>query len=193
MNPEQQTDAELVQSSLKNADNFAYLVERYESRLTRYIRRFTGLDTPSVEDILQEAFIKIYINLNDFNTSLSFSSWAYRIVHNEAINTIKKAKRKKTVPLETDEADVKNLIDILKSDSDLPEEFSRKERIKKIRDVLSMLSPKYQEILVLRYLEDMDYKTIGDVLMMPIGTVGTLVNRAKKQFKTIARKNNLIS
>ena len=85
------TDAELVALTLKDQEVFLHLVNRYQDKLFRYIRRITGVSMECAEDILQEAFIKIYRNLNDFDPDLSFSSWVYRITHNEALNHLKKA------------------------------------------------------------------------------------------------------
>lgn len=187
----QKTDAELVQESLQNPDQFGALMKRYETKLLRYIRRFTGVNRDEAEDILQEVFIKVYKNLNDFDPELSFSSWIYRISHNEAIDHIRSARKRKTMPLELDEEESKSLIHFLKSEIDLAKEFEQKEMVRKIQKAISMLSPKFREVLILRYIEDLNYNEIADILKMPNGTVGTLVNRAKKQFKQIAIKLNV--
>jgi RNA polymerase sigma-70 factor, ECF subfamily len=186
------TDAELVALTLNDQEVFLHLVNRYEAKLLRYIRRITGLSMECAEDILQEAFIKIYRNLNDFDKDLSFSSWVYRITHNEAVNHLKKANNQKTVSLETDDKDALSLIDVLQAETNIPKELDKKEMQKKVRKIVSMLSPDFREILILRYLEEKDYKEISDILKKPMGTVATLVNRAKAQFKQIAEKNNLI-
>jgi RNA polymerase sigma-70 factor, ECF subfamily len=186
------TDAELVALTLKDQEVFSHLVNKYEDRLFRYIRRFTGVSIECAEDILQEAFIKIYRNLNDFDPDLSFSSWVYRITHNEAINHLKKANNQITIPLETDDKDSLDLINILESETNIPKELDKKELQKKVQKVVSMLSPDFRDVLILRYLEEKDYKEISDILKKPMGTVATLINRAKAQFKQIAEKNDLI-
>ncbi len=185
------TDAEIVKLTLKDQEVFLHLVQRYEGKLSRYIRRIAFVDAQTVEDILQEVFIKIYKNLNDFDPDLSFSSWAYRITHNEAINYLKKMDRQKSIPLESDDEDVVSLIDILESDVDIVKELSKKELQKKVQEVLSMLSPDFREILILKFLEEKEYKEISDILKKPMGTIATLINRAKAQFKQIAERNNL--
>ncbi|MBU1935691.1 sigma-70 family RNA polymerase sigma factor, partial [Patescibacteria group bacterium] len=100
--------------------------------------------------------------------------------------------RHKTLPIETDDDDVKSLIDILESDVNIVKDIKKKDLQQKVRKVLSMLSPDFREILILRYLDEKDYKEISDILKKPMGTVATLINRAKAQFKQIAEKNNLI-
>ncbi|QQR82960.1 RNA polymerase sigma factor [Candidatus Peregrinibacteria bacterium] len=157
----------------------------------RYIQRISSVSLESAEDILQEVFIKVYRNLNDYDPQFSFSPWIYRIAHNETINSFKKLNKLKTIPLETDEKDAAQLIQMLQSDDDLPQALATKEHQEKVQSALQLLTPAYRDVLILRYLEDMDYQQISDVLHKPIGTVATLINRAKYQFKDIALKLNL--
>lgn len=187
----EQTDAHLVALALENPDAFAPLVERYEQRLARYVRRFTGLNRECTEDVIQEVFLKIYRNLNDFDSDLQFSSWAYRIAHNEAVNYLRKNRNKATVPLEQDDDDVGSLIEVLEADVDVVDDASRRELQRTVREVLWGLPTKYREVLVLRFLEEKDYNEISDILKKPQGTVGTLLNRAKEQFRKAARKKNI--
>ncbi|MBU4536457.1 sigma-70 family RNA polymerase sigma factor [Patescibacteria group bacterium] len=91
---DKKTDGELVSLVLENSDYFLYLVRRYEQKLTRYIARISNLDKDDIEDVLQDIFIKVYKNLNGFDTSLKFSSWIYRITHNEVISNYRKFKNK---------------------------------------------------------------------------------------------------
>lgn len=190
---ENKSDAELVLLTLKNQQFFEHLVGRYEKKLARYVRRLSGLDTESIEDILQEAFIKIYVNLNDYDADYTFSSWAYRITHNETVNYLRKNKKSVIVPLETEDEESRNLIEVLKSEIDVAEDISRKDLIERIRAAIGLLPEKYREILILRYVEDMDYRDISDILRMPMGTVATTINRAKEKFKQIAEKMHLNS
>jgi RNA polymerase sigma-70 factor, ECF subfamily len=182
------TDIELVKLALKNVEAFGYLIERYEQKLLRYIYRLTGVQENS-EDILQEAFLKIYTNLNSFDTHLSFSAWAYRITHNEIINSIRKNKNHtKNISLDLENENMTSLLDILADNTNIEEEIYQKQQAQKIHEILFLLPLKYREILILRYLEEKDYLEISDILRIPTGTVATLLNRAKKQAKVLAEK-----
>lgn len=86
------TDQEIIQKSLAEVDYFSCLFSRYEPRLLRYLKRMADLTEPEAEDILQEAFIKIWKNLHAFDQDMKLSSWIYRIVHNEAISSMRKKK-----------------------------------------------------------------------------------------------------
>lgn len=188
------TDAELVQLTLQDVEAFTYLIERYKKKLLRYIYRFSGIRPPEAEDILQEAFLKMYQNLNSFNFSLGFSAWAYRITRNETINYLRKNKKHQeniSLSLSAEDKSIRDLLNVLADKTDLRQEISRKELAGKIRKILSLLPLNYREVLMLRFFEEKNYQEISDILRVPMGTVATLLNRAKKQAKILAEKDNL--
>lgn len=184
-NIENKSDEELVPLILKNQDDFAFIINRYQEKLMRYIRRISGLEKEDAEDLLQDIFIKVYQNLNGFNTSLRFSSWIYRIAHNQVISNHRKLKARPQTVSYDDEPMLANKAiakDFLK---EIDKDFDRKLLYK----ALYKLDPKYREVLVLKYIEEKDYSEISDIIQKPVGTVGTLVNRGKKQLKKIIGKN----
>ena len=186
-------DTTLVRLSLEDKGTFYYLVKRYESKLLRYINRLTNIRAEEAEDILQDVFIKVYRNLNGFDQSLSFSSWIYRIAHNEIINYYHRNKRRAAATASDENVDeFRSLSEIINEDPDSHEQFIERERALKIREILNELPEKYREALILFFLEEMSYNEISDILRKPPGTVATLINRGKKKFKKIARQHNLI-
>lgn len=187
---DRKSDKKLVQLSLKNADYFECLMMRYEQKLFRYVRRITNLDAETVEDVLQEVFLKVYKNLNDFDDKFTFSSWVYRIAHNEAISFFRKLEsRPKTVNPLNDEG--VNYLNIVPSDIDLRTDYVKKELANKVKEIIGKLSEKYRTVLVLKFLEEKSYEEVSDILHLPIGTVATQINRAKAQFKKMAGKYHL--
>ena len=177
-----------MRAALKNADEFARIIEKYEKQLFVYIKRITSVSDDDAQDILQEVFIKIYENLNDFDQNLKFSSWAYRITHNYAISYYRKNKKSMNdISLEDNEV----LYEKLASELNLKEEIDEKLLKEKVKEILSELDPKYREVLILKYLEDKDYTEISNILRKPMGTIATLLNRAKAKFKEILKKNNV--
>jgi RNA polymerase sigma-70 factor (ECF subfamily) len=182
------TDQELVLLSLRERALFGGVVERYQARLRRYITRLGVKNPDDQEDVLQEIFIKVYRNLNSFDQSLSFSSWIYRIAHNEAISWYRKLKVRPEGYLV---ADPTILLELLSSEGEDPESRAeRKLNADLIERALEILDEKYRTILVLRYFEHLEYEEISDVLRMPVGTVGTLIHRAKKQLRDELSKIN---
>lgn len=187
---DKKSDKQLVRLTLKNPDYFECLMERYEEKLFRYIRRITNLDKESAEDLLQEVFLKVYRNLNDYDPDFSFSSWVYRITHNEAISAIRKLKaRPETINLKNDEG--VDFLNIIPSDIDLRRDYIRKELALKVRKLINQLPEKYRTVLILKFLEEKSYEEIADILQKPSGTVATLINRAKEQFRKLAEKHHL--
>ncbi len=161
----------------QNKEYFAEIMERYQAKLLRYAGSLLR-DDQQANDAVQGAFIKAYINLNSFNVKKKFSSWIYRIVHNEAMNLISKAN--KLLPMiEGKEFD---------SGIDVEEELITKETIDRALFCLNKLPSLYAEPLELYYLEEKSYEEIGDILRVPVGTVGTRINRAKKLMKRICQK-----
>lgn len=187
---DKKSDKQLVRLTLKNADYYECLVNRYEEKLFRYIRRITNLDKESIEDLLQEIFLKVYKNLNDYDPDFTFNSWIYRIAHNEAISYFRKIKaRPETVQLENGEG--VSFLDILPSDIDLREDYVKKELARKVHKLINQLPEKYQAVLVLKFLEEKSYEEISNILQIPTGTVATQINRAKEHFKKLAEKHHL--
>ena len=173
-------DEELVALTLENPDIYQVLVERYEEKLMRYVMRISASSREDAEDILQDVFLSAYRNLNEFDQDLKFSSWIYRITNNKVISHYrKKNARPKTTTYEGDS----ELINILSSDEDIAKELEKRQKSDEVREILDTLDERYREVLVLKFLEDKDYKEISDILQKPMGTVATLINRAKKQFR----------
>lgn len=182
---EEKTDVELVKLTLKDQDFFACIIKRYEQKLLRYIYRITNIGKEDAEDLLQEIFIKVYKNLNGYDQELKFSSWIYRIAHNQIIDNFRKVKaRPDIIDVEVND----DLINNLKSDFDLNREVDEKLLNTEVKGIFVKMDRKYREVLILKYLEDKDYKEISDILKKPKGTVATLLNRAKKQFKKVYNK-----
>jgi RNA polymerase sigma-70 factor (ECF subfamily) len=182
---EEKTDEELVALVLRNPEAYVFLVERYEVKLLRYIMRISASTKEDAEDLLQEVFLSAYRYLNDFDQDLKFSSWIYRIAHNKVISHFRKVTaRPKTTTYEGDS----QLLNILASDEDLSRDLERKYTGEEVNSVLAEIDERYREVLVLKFLEEKDYKEISDILEKPMGTVATLISRAKKQFKEKVEK-----
>lgn len=176
------TDEQIVPLVFDNAHYFGCLMERYEKKLLRYIMRLSAVDTDQAQDILQEVFLKAYRHLAGFDTDLKFSSWIYRITHNQVVSAHRHNQaRPQTISLEVDD----NFLENIASDFDVTKQMDLKILRQNITNVLNKLPTKYRDVLILKYFEQKDYREISDILQKPLGTVGTLLNRAKKQFLEI--------
>ena len=175
-----ESDIKIIQKTLENQDNFSIIIERYESKLRRYIRRITNIRNEEIDDLLQDIFISTYQNLNSFDQNLSFSSWIYRIAHNKTINYWKKNK-KEIENISIDEH--LSFIESIFNEDDLIFELEKKEEKERLNKALNNLDAKYKEILILKFIEGKDYKEISDILQKPMGSIATLINRGKKYLR----------
>lgn len=185
------SDNELIGSlKCKNPIVHNELVDRYQKKLFIYLYRFIG-NKEETEDLLQNVFLKVYKYCENFDTQRKFSSWIYRIAHNEAVNYIKRKSIKKFISLE-DFVSSKDRIET-KTDAKSPMEvWMSKELRKEMEDALKKLPDKYKEVLEMRYFSEKSYEEISKALKKPVNTIGTLINRAKKKLGSVvdaSRKN----
>lgn len=177
--PPDLNDEEIVAKTLVDKQFFGEIVDRYEAKLKRYVARL-GVRNPEDQlDVLQDVFLKVYKNLNAFDSSLQFSSWIYRITHNEAISWY----RKKNVRPEGHLiADSEELIGFLSAKEDTQDQdFDKTVNATEVNAALLKIEAKYREVIILRFFEHKEYDEISDILKIPVGSVGTLLHRGKKQ------------
>lgn len=188
LNQTEPKDQELVAEALKDKHAFIKIVERYEAPLRRYVRHLGSKDSNDADDILQEIFIKVFVNLNGYDSDLKFSSWIYRIAHNETVSFFRKKKIRAYV---LNSEDSEEFFDNLSDDKDSFETAKQRYDAEIVQGALSVLPEKYEEVLVLRFLEGKSYAEIGDILRVPEGTVATLINRGKKELRKILEDNGI--
>jgi len=179
---EEITDEE-VAKRVQNGDAqmFALLVERYEKKITRYAKKFLS-HPDDIKDIVQDVFVKAYVNIKSFDVKRKFSPWIYRIAHNEFVNCLKKNKNSK---LSFMDFDVLFPHPVAKETAD--SDVDRSDLRRMLDTCLEKMPVKYREPLVLYYFEEMSYKEIADVMRLPVSTVGIRLQRGKSLLKeTIA-------
>ncbi len=176
------TDEELsVLLVASDYNAMSVLIDRYQKPLARYLRRIGVHKEEDIQDLLQDIFIKIYKNINSFNKDLSFSSWIYRISHNEAISFFRHNKARPEGNMLDDSEDL--LFKIEDENINLAEEIDQTINAEFLQKAILELDQKYRDVLVLRYFEDRDYENISDILQIPKGSVATLIYRAKDKLK----------
>lgn len=173
------TDEQLVSQARENKDCFLYLMERYELKIQRYVLKISGLPWDLVQDLTQDIFVKVYINLDKFDTDKKFSSWIYRIARNETINFWLYNQRRKTENWDISGAPQNYISDGRDLEKDIFQKINNEELVKTFKN----LGEKYQEVIALNYLEGKSYQEIARELNKPIATIGTLLNRARKLLK----------
>jgi RNA polymerase sigma-70 factor (ECF subfamily) len=175
------SDEQIVTKCVSDSTFLRVLINRYETKLDTYIRRKSNATNEDRKDILQNVFIKVYKNINDFDLHLSFSSWIYRIAHNEMIDWYRREKKHPLLHFEDDETIINKIV----SDVDVEQSSIDRETRAHLEKVLRTLSPEYQEVVELRFFEEKSYEEISDILRIPPGTVAIRINRVKKKLKEL--------
>ena len=176
------SDQELVAATLNDRHSFNAIIERYQAPIRRYVVRLGCADEHDTEDVLQEIFLKCYVHLNDYDSSLKFSSWLYRIAHNETISLFRK-KRVRPTCVATEEN--LKLFENLPEETDFLNDLISASDAKDLHDALGFINEKYRTVIALRFFEEKSYAEISDILQIPEGTVATYIGRGKKELKGI--------
>lgn len=190
LEPNNTADAELADEEIAkkvqagDTDAFGILVIRYEPKLIRYAGRFL-FNYQDSEDLIQNVFIKAFTNINSFDLEKKFSPWIYRIAHNEFISTIRK-KKLEAVPF----FDPDTLFPHPVANESTDNFVLQSEQRELVEQYLEKIEMKYREPLILYFFEDFDYKTIADILHIPVSTVGVRLSRGKNKLKKLLEQNN---
>lgn len=164
---------------------FTELVELYRNKIQQlgYRMLLNKLDS---EDIVQETFIRVYLNLNNYDESQKFSTWIYRIGKNVCIDLLRKKK-----PIHSlDAAQMAEYEDDFSFYSRIPSEDQTPEQIvlqaetqEHIRKVVNKLPDKYKSVINLYYIEELSIQEISDKLDLPVTTIKTRLHRGRDLLK----------
>ncbi|MBI3522856.1 MAG: sigma-70 family RNA polymerase sigma factor [Chloroflexi bacterium] len=170
------TDQEIVQACLSgDANAYAVLVERYGGRVYNIALRITG-DGDSANDCSQEAFIRAYRALHQYDPTLPFGPWLYRITTNASLNHVRRWG--------AHEVTVDELPDSPEALETGPEQsVVRREELDEVLAALAELQPAYRAALTLRHMQQLSYQEVADALDLPMGTVKTHLHRARAALK----------
>lgn len=166
----------VVRSQTGDDRAFAELVERYHARLRYFLRKLLG-DLHTAEDVLQNTWLDAFKSLGRLNDAGAFPAWLYRIARDRAYRELRK-RRQTPFPLE------ENAI----PNGALDAHDFAEEDVALVHEALDVLQSEHREVLVLRFLEEMSYEDIADVISCPLGTVRSRLYYAKMHLKRILEK-----
>ena len=173
-------DRRLAALALDGDDTaFEYLFDRYNEAIRRlFVQRLGG--PGDADDLLQETFIKVYINLHRYNPEYTFGQWIYTIARNTFVDYVRRRQ---------DDLSIDDRIAAPASSAPNPEEsvINLQQRTQ-IEHCLDRLTPRYRRLIVMRFFDEYSYEEIAAKLELPLGTVKTQIHRAREKMCSLITK-----
>ncbi len=168
------------------------IVRMHNRRIYNICYRFTG-SADDAEDLTQDVFIKVYRTLSSFDLDKgAFTTWITTVTRNLLVDNFRKKKQDRITdsidasPVGGDDDSALTLGDRLQDESPTPDaSLAAKETQKMVQSALQKLSPELREAVILRDLQDMDYRDIAQALKVPEGTVKSRINRGRTELARV--------
>ncbi len=172
-------DWSIVESCLNgNREAYALLVKKYEKSVFNIVYRLIGT-TEEARDITQETFIKAYKSLRQVKPEFKFSNWLFKIATNLCKDRLKK---RKITAVSLNEFDYLLDQEISHENKDSLLDYQKNliptDEQEQVQRAISNLPFIYRRVVVLRYIQDLTYQEIADILEMPLGRVKVQLHRA---------------
>ena len=151
------------------------LIQQYKNNIRKIISNMTGSYN---EDIEQEVYIKTWKNMNKYKEQGKFKSWISTITANLCRDYMKSSYFKNTQNSVTDE---ETLIKIKDENTNIEDEFIKKQRQIAVVKAVEKLKPKFREVIVMYEMMNMNYEQIAEKLNCPVGTVRSRLFNARKE------------
>jgi RNA polymerase sigma-70 factor (ECF subfamily) len=167
-----------------DAAAFNDLVTRYERKIFRLAKHITQSDEDA-EDVLQEAFLKAYEHLPDFQGQSKFYTWIVRIAVNESLMKLRKRKSDRTVPLDEplDTGEDVVVREIAVWEDDPEKKYNREELANILDDAVQSLRPAFRTVFVLRDIEELSTEETAEALGISVPAVKSRLLRARLQLR----------
>ncbi len=160
---------------------FRMLVSTYQERMYWHIRKMVMIHDDA-DDVLQNAFIKVYRGIKNFKGDSKLYTWLYRIATNEAITFLNKRKKKATAALDDGESGLANRLEA-------DPYFDGNAIEMKLQRALAELPEKQREVFNMRYFDEMTYKDMSELTGTSIGALKASYHHAVKKIETFFKEN----
>lgn len=182
----QPQEAELIKLAAEgNPKAFRLLVNRYLPLVYGYLFRMTQNHELS-EEMAQETFVKAYQNLKKFDRTRTFKPWLLRIASNTTISELRKQKKVVSLDALEEEGAFNAVSDRVSEDVAL--QLERQSDTAEVQKALGKMEPKYRQVLLLRYQQELSYEEISEVTQTPLNTVRTWLKRGLDKLKQAVKE-----
>lgn len=183
-NNDLELEKHLVEAAQQDPDQFVHLYDKYFDQIYRYISRRVSGNRDIAHDITSQTFLDAFSHLKSFKwQGFPFSSWLYKIAHNNVIKWYRKDGKQNYVPIE-------NAYDISDSKPDQSEQLNTQLDGDLIQQILSKLDEDEQEIIRLKFFEGVSNIEIAEIMDLSITNIGVKVFRALKKAKSLIPTKN---
>jgi RNA polymerase sigma-70 factor (ECF subfamily) len=175
------TDAQ-VMLRVKTGDEsaFTYLVEKYRRPIVGFMYRMCH-NPSSAEELAQEVFLRVYRSRSSYEASAKFSTWLYRIAMNLAVNHARDTRHERpenTLRLDEPDRETGTTPDLPDASASAEENIIRRERLAAIRQKVEGLPERQRLAVIMHKYQQMDYRSIGEVLKLSESATKSLLFRA---------------
>lgn len=174
-------DSSLIQEAIAGNDQaYKRLMQKYHDAIFNFIFKMVR-ERQQVEDLTQEAFIKAFSSLKNFNDEYAFSTWLYKIATNNSIDFIRKRKLQMysiDKPIESKDSDY--TFELPDESYEADKELISGQKTRLLNEAIAKLPEKYKQVIRLRHVEERSYEEIAAILKLPIGTVKAHIFRARE-------------
>jgi RNA polymerase sigma-70 factor (ECF subfamily) len=174
-------DSRLIHRALAG-DHGSYkrLMTKYHDQIFSFILRMVR-DRTQVEDLTQEAFVKAFASLKNFNEEYAFSTWLYKIATNNCIDYIRKRKLLTfSIDKPIQSKDSEYMFELPDETYRADKQIIAKQKAIMLNEAIQRLPEKYKRVIHLRHTEEWSYEEIAKALKLPIGTVKAHIFRARE-------------
>ena len=191
---EQQTGLLVRRCLGGDASAWEDIVRLYNRRIYNLCYRFTN-SADDAQDLTQDVFIKLYRTLGSYDVEKgAFTTWLTTLTRNLLVDHFRRSRQDRVTDsidgTSREEEDALSISDRLEDPRPSPDDrLASKETQKMVQTALARLSPELREAVILRDLQDMDYKEIAGTLRVPEGTVKSRINRGRMELARLLSRN----
>lgn len=156
---------------------FTFLLDRYWNEVYGFMLKRTENETDS-EDITIETFSKAFDKIATYNPEFQFNTWLIAIAKNVHIDMLR--KKKSTVFVEITDEEDQQAYNVADSSPSAEDELITEQNLSRLLQFIKELKPHYQEVIQLRYFQEMSYQEISEQLNEPLSNIKIKLLRAKK-------------
>ena len=184
-------DYRLVRLSLESGNRAAYtqLMDEYFEKVYARMLKMTG-QSRDAEDLAMEAFNKAFSKLDQYTPDFAFSTWLYRIAKNNCIDYLRRNKKENENILNQQDAGIGMVVNQLANQLPSPEQLMiTRQETRLLREIVDTLHPKYKDIVIDHYFNELSCEEIATKLNLPEGTVKIRLFRARELLYNIMSKS----